>query len=366
MALTIWKHRANLTLTQQRLKEGKLTIGFIGASITDARPRHNWPEPVIAWLVEIYPDCRIVVENAAIAATGSDLGVFRAQRDLIDRGCDLVFIDYSINDKDTPVARRRQTSEGLVRKLLAGGTRDLVLVHTFSQDMYAAVMDERYPPSIQDLEELAEHYAIGSIFMGLHSLKEVMRGQMRWEEWLPDGLHPTSRGSLSYAESVITFLKQELGRKQETSWELKRTAAIATPLDDHNWEKVWQLPLTEVATEGPWTLRRWPFYEWIDQVLETAAVGAKLSFKFEGRGLALGFDFGKASAEFRYKLDGGEWITVQRDRPDWLGDDGWFRLCVLSDEWSQGSHHIEIEVIHGDVPGCRGTNFRLATIGVID
>ncbi|MCD9023228.1 ROK family protein [Cohnella silvisoli] len=45
---------------------------------------------------------------------------------------------------------------------------------------------------------MAEHYGIGSVWKGLYGLEEVKKGRMRWEEWLPDGLHPTERGSLSY------------------------------------------------------------------------------------------------------------------------------------------------------------------------
>lgn len=83
----IWKHRNPLVNTMKAIENGKLIIGFVGGSITDGRGFHNWPEPVVAWFVEKYPDVQIVVENAAIGATGSDLAVFRAERDLINRGC---------------------------------------------------------------------------------------------------------------------------------------------------------------------------------------------------------------------------------------------------------------------------------------
>src|SRR4051794_17007352 len=98
MTLSIWNHRSKLQQTRIKIQEGSLTVGFIGGSITDARPRHNWPEPVIAWFAEQYPELRIMVENAAIGATGSDLAAFRAKRDLIDTNCDLVFIEFAVND----------------------------------------------------------------------------------------------------------------------------------------------------------------------------------------------------------------------------------------------------------------------------
>src|SRR5690606_1319664 len=123
--------------------------------------RHNWPEPVTAWLVDAYPNVRFSVENAAIGATGSDLAVLRAKRDLIDRGCDIVFIDYAVNDEGTETDRRMRTREGLLRKLRAEGRCDIVLVHTYSANMYEAMMNGEQPDTVRELEQLAEHYDAG-------------------------------------------------------------------------------------------------------------------------------------------------------------------------------------------------------------
>src|SRR5437763_326691 len=111
------------------LKSGRITLGFIGGSITDPRSGTRWPEPVTAWFIEHFPGVRVLVENAAIGATSSDLGVFRAERDLIRRGCDLVFIEYAVNDNGVPVENRNRTREGLIRKLLKDEPRDLVFVY---------------------------------------------------------------------------------------------------------------------------------------------------------------------------------------------------------------------------------------------
>ena len=100
--MEIFQHRGGLHHTLEAIKAGSLTLGFIGGSITDPRPEWNWPEAVIAWFVERFPGVRIYVENAAIGATGSDLAVFRAQRDLIDHDCDLVFVEFAVNDEGAP------------------------------------------------------------------------------------------------------------------------------------------------------------------------------------------------------------------------------------------------------------------------
>ncbi|MGG1554687.1 SGNH/GDSL hydrolase family protein [Paenibacillus ferrarius] len=360
----IQRHRRPLLRLRQALASGTVRLGFIGGSITDARPRYNWPEPVIVWLTEAYPHVRLYVENAAIGATGSELAVFRAERDLIDRGCDIVFIDYAVNDHEEPKEQRMRTREGLLRKLLQDGSRDVVWVHTFCQSFYRAMAEGGVPESITELEALAEHYQTGSVWMGLHAMDEVRRGQLRWEEWLPDGLHPTERGSLSYAQSVIAFLQAELSEEQPLTATDERHE-LPEPLNPRHWGEAHSLALSDIQVEGPWVTRRWPHVEWIDQVLETAAIGARLSFHFVGRGLSLGFDFGKYASEFRYRLDHGDWVTVSRSRPDWCPDDGWYRMYGIADDLPAGTHHFELEVIHGDTKECRGTNCRLALVGIV-
>ena len=361
---TILFHRSPLLHLRRAIASGIVKLGFIGGSITDARPRHNWPEPVIAWFAETYPQVRVYVENAAIGATGSELAVFRAEHDLIDRGCDIVFVDYAVNDDGIPRERRMRTREGLLRKLLSNGTRDIVLVHTFCQSFYSTMVNGDIPDSIADFEELAEHYRIGSVWMGLYAMNEVRKGRLRWEEWLPDGLHPTERGSLSYAHSVIAFLQQELLEPMQIIGS-NEVRSMPEPLNSMHWEQAYSLPLSEIRIEGPWVTRRWPHVEWIDQVLETSAIGACLSFQFVGRGLTLGFDFGVYSSEIRYRVDRSPWITSDRERLDWCPDDGWYRMYSIVDDLPVGTHEFEMEVIHGNTKDCRGTNCRLALVGVI-
>lgn len=365
MSLEIFQHRGGLARTREALKRGDLTVGFLGGSITDARPGHNWPEPVTAWLAERFPEIRLSVENAAIGATGSLSAVFRVDRDILARNCDLVFVEYAVNDHGVDSAERMRTREGLLRKLLADGARDVVLVYTFSQPMYAEMREGRVPPSIAELEQLGERYNIGSVWMALHALREVEAGHMRWEEWLPDGLHPQSRGSLSYGTAVRIFLEREL-IASPSAGEIARGEALPAPLTADHWQSARVLPFGEMEWSGPWTLRRWPHYEWIEQALCTSAPGSVLRFSFAGRALAMGMDFGTHSADFRIRLDGGEWREIRQDRPDWCGPSGWYKALILADDLASGDHRVELETLHGDRDGCKGTNFRLGFIGTVE
>lgn len=353
----------------QALEQGSLTVGFLGGSISDGRTPYSWPEAVVAGLVAQFPDRRIVVENAAIGATGSDLAALRAQRDIIVRNCDLVLVEYAANDQTTPTEQRMRSREGLLRQLLGAGC-DVVLAHTFCPPQYDDMIAGRVPPSIAEFETLAEHYDLNSVWMGLHALREVLRGDMTWQEWLPDGIHPQYRGSWSYARPVRSLLQEVLSRESlppapEIELPPPPASTLPSPLNPRNWETARPLDWSAVSWQGPWSLRRDPTTVWMGQVLQTNAPGASLSFEWEGRGLCLGFDFGTDCGDFRWRIDGGHWQAAELDRPDWVGIGGWFRTYLPAQELSPGRHRFELETLRASVPRCTGNRCTLALIGAL-
>ena len=255
MELEVFKYRRVLNRTLEAIKRGKLTIGFIDGSITDSRGRNRWPEPVTSWFMDKFPNVKIIVENAAIGGTGSELAVFRAKRDIIERNCDLIFVEFAVNDNDLPREKTMRTREGLLRKLLVKGKSDLVLSYTFCMEMYDEMINSKVPTTINEFEILANHYDISSVWMGLYALDEVMRGLIRMEEWVPYGLHPDLRGSYAYGQSIIKFLEKELVTK--ANFEMNDVEyIIPKPYNAKNWEKSYLLPLSKVKLKGPWTTRR--------------------------------------------------------------------------------------------------------------
>jgi hypothetical protein len=357
--LQIFKHRRGLSRTLQAIAEGQLNLGFIGGSITEDWER-NWPNPVTGWFLEQYPNVTIVAENAAIGATGSDSGCLRVDREIIQRDCHLTFVEYAVNDHEKPTERRFRTREGLLRKLLAA-RQDVVLVYTFRQEMYAEMMEGKIPASIAEFEQLAEHYGIGSIWVGLHALNEVRAGRMKWAEWLPDKLHPSTLGSWSYGRAIIDYLRRELS----ASIGAKSGYSLPKPLNEFNWQSALEMPLTNICPQGPWLLKRVYGTNHVGRVWETHTPGARLKFDFVGRGVAFIFDYGKNSCEFNYRIDGGAWVPVVRERPEWAGPRGMVRALIIADELCPGQHSFEMELTHGDRTECAGTECRLAQISIL-
>ena len=80
------------------IHEKKLTIGFFGGSITEAKGQNSYRERLNTWFRESYPEAEVVSVSAAIGGTGTQLGMYRCDRDLNAHHPDLVFFEFAVND----------------------------------------------------------------------------------------------------------------------------------------------------------------------------------------------------------------------------------------------------------------------------
>ena len=354
--MEIFQYRGGLPFTERALQSGMLRIGYLGGSITENKVPHNWTEPFLFRMMERWPNVQFVSENAAIGATGSDLGIIHVDSHILPKQCNLVFIEYAVNDWGTLSADRFCAMEGIVRKLLARGQCDIVFVYTFCIDMYDYLARDELPPVVREYESLAAHYNIPSVYAGAYAYGLNRRGFLKWEEWLPDGLHPQFRGSLEYGNSVFQLVSGLLDGSARGR--IRRDAA---PLREDCWENAKLLPLEETGYRPPFYLRRTATQAYVPYVLTANADGAVLEFTAACEKLYLVFDFGSASCEFRYSVDGQDRGESERDRPAWCGASGWLRPFRI-DCGSRGRHTVRLEIVHGRGDGCRGTAFDLAYI----
>ena len=360
--MDIINNRGALERTKNAIKNKELKIGFIGGSITAFEDYRSWTEPVINWFVSNYDDVRISSVNSGIGATKSDFAVFRAEDDL--DGCDLVFIEYAVNDNSEKTEYRMKTREGLIRKLLKKQS-DLVVVYTFAQEMYDDMIKNEIPKSISEFEELAEYYNISSVWMGREALNQNIDGRLRWEEWLPDGTHPTERGSFCYAGAVIKYLGKEMNTAITTTININVPA-----LNQNNWENAEVLSFEDICWKKPWSLRKNSINTGNTNPgihLYTSAVGAELEFEFTGTGLFMVQMFGRLAAEFDYQIDAGDFVHCRTidNRDNWMGETDWYRSIVVADGLENKRHIFRMRTTHSAAPQFCGTRMLIKMFGVI-
>lgn len=352
----------NMTVFRHAMLEKKhITIGFIGGSITDPRGRERWGEFLVSWLISDFPEVMVDVENVAIGATASDYAVIRVEKDLIPHGCDLIFIEYAVNDNKLSSDLRNASREGLIRKLLHGTQADIVIVYTYCADMLEPMLDGRMADSVAEFEYIARHYGISSVFMADYALHEVLRGMLRWEEWLPDGLHPENIGSRFYAKPVYELLKHALEDSDGTSL-CRQTPEIFSD----NWEFAETFPLDRVQRIGYWRLYRCLDLPLVRQILSSTCIGSRLRFSFTGTGLVLTLSFGWMAADYRWRINDGKWHTEAYERPEWMDDYNWLKTKTLIHGLKKGTYTAEFEILPPKADAAhKGTAFEVCAIGIL-
>lgn len=339
-----------------------LTVGFIGGSITDQRSRNRWADMLTYELCSAHPEVSLHIVNAAIGATDSLHALFRAEQDLADRGCDIIFIEFAVNDLGMPPERRARVREGLVRKLWRSGC-DLVFVYTYERSMLADMLAERLPDSIADFETLAAHYGIPGVFSGCYALDCVRRGRLRYEEWLPDGLHPEHCGSRFYADPVLALLNAELTRTAGmTAGE--NAAVLPAPLRSDNGEKAYCLPFSRIERSGYWFEQQPLVLPLVRRTLSSFAPGSSLAFEFEGSGFVIMQDFGQCAGDFDYRIDGGAWQRSGIAQEAWI-QSGWGVMrYVVQDDLAPGTHRVELALCLRPESDAKGCNLDICYVGI--
>lgn len=355
--MEIINHRGGLVRFRDAINnKDRVKIGYIGGSITQESAKINWPEYVNAWVKKKAGDKIVYAENIGIGGTGSDIGVFRFENELAAKDCDLIFIEFAANDEGLEQSLRSRSREGLVRKILKNTDADIVFTYTYIQDMLDDMIAGNVPSVIAEYEETAKHYNIGSVWMAKAAFDYMNDGFMGFENFLGDGLHPNQLGSSVYASAVIEYLDREL---KLTSSPIERDTP---PLDKNNWENAKIVPFEDIKTNGSWYVRSLYNYDF-RHTLYTSSLSSSAVIKCKCKTLVICRLYGKNCAMMKYRVDGGEWLSIQRDVVNWMGGANWPYQNVLIDEDAEAEHTVEI-MPQKPVREC-GSSIYIAYVGIV-
>ena len=195
----------------RRARNGEpLTVVFFGGSFTWGA---NATDPqltsyrgrMMAYLRERYPRAPFTFYDAAIGGTGSDLGVFRLERDVLSRKPDLVFLDFMANDN---YAGRDQVTccfyETLLRRMLQEGIAVEQLYFGF-KGQFGAAYNLATVPRRTAYRQLAAAYQVaeGDLFPVMQDA--LTNGTLTLERaWGIDGGHPDDAGYALFFEAAKT------------------------------------------------------------------------------------------------------------------------------------------------------------------
>lgn len=348
-----------------------LTVVFFGGSLTwganaSDPQRSSYRARIEAWLRSRYPLSPIVCVDAAIGGVGSNLGMFRVDRDVLTHRPDLVFLDFTANDDHYATdAVTLACYERVVRHLLTAGVPVVQVLLPFRYTYQQKVADAwKGMPRYQAHLALGHAYGLAQGDAIAHVGACLDAGTATIAElWPFDGAHPDDAGYARFAEAVIagfTTAVEDGRRCQITEEPLHRPAFTEIRRRDlpggldlpAGWEAVptWR---TALWFDGQGS-------RWMDGVVRCAIDPAQeqpapLDLIFHGRYVGLFGECDGNSPDLAITIDGRPIPDRQRkDAPLWTVNTARFgggRLYfwrVLADDLSDGEHRLSIQVVARD------------------
>lgn len=324
----------------------ELTLAFFGGSITQdcaATVHENcYARRVFRWWEESFPLAKLHYVNGGIGGTSSHFGVARAVEDLLMYQPDFVVVDFSVNDIENKL--RRETYEGLLRKLLSWPSAPAVLL------LNNVYYDTGYTD--QDCHnELGTWYGLPHVSVRDTICQRMLAGEFSREQLTADGLHPNDFGHGLIAAEITGFLEKVREKMDEPETE----PSLPAPMTANSYEHARRLTIRE-AVPVLSGFRADPREKtghldcfkngWIGQ-----RPGDSIRFTVECSCLAVQYrkTVRRPALSARLVLDGGAPILLDGNfQEDW-GDCLW--LEPILHRGQPGEHTVELTVAEGQEEG---------------
>ncbi len=341
------------------------TVGFFGGSITEGAgaskaSETSWRARITAWLRESYPNCEITEVQAAIGGTGSELGVYRCDNDLVSKKPDLVFYEFSVNDSETQcIEPLFNNTESIFRKIFAANdTADIIVLHTMTERI-ATTLEQGFEYVSRTAHTLAAHYyGVPMIEMGEALRSKVKESNGDWLKYTTDRVHPNDDGYLVYTECVKNHIERMLQSAKEISAPLKKQLPDRF-FDSGNTLELAHMKDSYQAELGNGWLKvdkdlchRYPHY------IEATEPGAELSYKFTGKRIGIYFMIASDSGDAEISIDGQEMQTV-RTWDEYALSFNRAGYKILDCNLEYGEHILNLKVSSEKAEDSKGTAIRI-------
>lgn len=298
--------------------EKKGRIAFLGGSITAGG---GWRDHTMAYFEEAFPGTEFEFVAAGIGSLGSVPHAFRLERDVLSKGpIDLLFVEAAVNDSSNIPGLPEQMlrgMEGVVRHVRqTNPLTDIVHLHFAMPPHLDDFRAGTVPVSIAQHERVAVAYGNPSLNLSREVTERINAGQFTWEGDFKN-LHPSPFGHRLYADSIARMLDAAFAGPVADAM---RPHVLPAPVDPKSYERgrfgdIASARLGEgFVLESSWKPKdgkgtRAGFVE--VPALVATEPGAEFSFDFEGTGCGLFLTAGPDAGRIDYRIDGGEWRTLE-------------------------------------------------------
>ena len=189
----------------------KLTVVFFGGSLTwgarSSDPQKTSYRGIIGQQLEQkYPKAHFKFVDAAIGGSGSQLGAYRLDRDVLAYKPDLMFLDYTLNDgTDSTTPDTLASQEGIIRRVISEANCPVIQMFLAARGMVTEGTTAKMKRRTAHVE-MAKAYNVPCGDAISLMQEKYKKGELDLDKvWPPeafDTCHPCDKGYALYAEAA--------------------------------------------------------------------------------------------------------------------------------------------------------------------
>lgn len=327
-----------------------VTLAYLGGSITQgyaaSTEANRWVNRVTAWWQAKFPSAHFKMINAGIGGTGSDIGMFRLQRDVLKYNPDLVIVEFSVNDAQGTWATT--SMEGLIRQLQKAPGHPAVMMLMLKQSNGTTAKASH--------EIIGNYYKVPMISFADLIDAAVSQDGISLESIFVDGLHPNDVGM----QYIATFITDELEKVYlnvpDTNQMLTVDTVIPNPYVTDTYDRTYMYTNSTLVPETS--------TGWVNSGTGWMAKnpGDEIVFEVEGNSIAVLFS----------KHNNTQWGAAEMwvdDYPHKTFEAYWTQTWgpatvfgMVQDQLPDGKHKLHIKISESLPAGSSGHTFYLLNV----
>jgi acyl-CoA thioesterase-1 len=332
-----------------------VNIGVIGGSITAgslaSAEDKRWANIVTEWWRTKFPSSNVSLINAGIGATGSDIGTFRIQKDIIQKDPDFVIVEFSVNDSGEDSIYVREMMEGIVRQLLADSSKTGVMLLLLKmEDGSTAQADHKVIGDFYKIPWVSQADLIGPALVKDGLVLSDVYGDT------PNGVHPNDRGMQYIADFITERLDSMYAHLPADEALPEISMTLPEPLVSDVFTRTYTFTAASLipTVNTGWTAGT--------TLWSAETPGAELIFEVDGNAVAVKYDKVYSTDRGRAEVwvDDGPHTVIDAFFTETWGT----KLCfqLVAEGLPDGLHNLHIKILDAHDPLSNGNYLHILSV----
>jgi len=168
------------------------------------RTMEAYPQLVLQALKEVYPYAVVNSITTAIGGENAVQGAKRFQQDVLCHKPDVLFIDYSLNDRKTGLEKSRHAWEKMIKKSQKQGVKVILLTPT--PDLTEDILDDTSPLEqySKQIRNLSAKYRTGLVD-SYAAFKQMKKEGKDLHAFMSQSNHPNAKGHKVVSQLILDY-----------------------------------------------------------------------------------------------------------------------------------------------------------------